>query len=80
MRSNSYILFIGVGGSATSTVCPRVGYMDVSRTSLSLRAPRPVALSTREVFGWEVRSSVMEETSLRSSLMPLLRAWDCSLF
>jgi hypothetical protein len=76
VRSNSYILFIGVEGSATSTVWPRVGYMDVSRTSSRVSAPRPVALSTRLVLGWEERSSVMEETLRRSSLMPLLRAWD----
>lgn len=50
-RSISYILVIGVLGSATSRVWPRVGYRFVSLMSESLREPRPVQFTRRVVDG-----------------------------
>ena len=59
-RSISYILVIGVFGSATSSVWPRVGYRFVSLMSESLREPRPVQLTKRVVDGWSLRTAETE--------------------
>jgi hypothetical protein len=58
--SYSYILLIRVLGSATSSVWPRVGYKFVSRMSVRLRDPMPVALTRRDVVGRSVRRDLME--------------------
>ena len=58
--SNSYILEIGVLGSATSRVWPRVGYRFVSRMSERVREPRPVQFIRRVVGGLSVRREERE--------------------
>jgi hypothetical protein len=60
-RSNSYIREIGVFGSATRSVWPRVGYKFVSRMSVRFRDPIPVALMRRFVAGRSVRRAEMDE-------------------
>jgi hypothetical protein len=60
-RSNSYIREIGVFGSATRSVWPRVGYKFVSRISVRRREPMPVALMRRVVLGRSVRREEREE-------------------
>ena len=55
-----YMRGIGVLGSATRTVWPRVGYIDLSATSVREREPRAEQLRRMLVLGKSDRSAERE--------------------